>query len=152
MQEIRLDIDAKHKPDIVASITNMGDVGPFDAAYCSHCLEHLYPHDVPVALYEFNRVLRPGGTVVLIVPDLEGLEVSDRVLYVTDTGMEVTAFDMFYGHRRLIGANPYMAHHSGFTAPLLEQAMKEAGFESVRIKHAEKHHLIAVGTKATETA
>jgi SAM-dependent methyltransferase len=62
--EVRLDIDRRCNPDIVANITSLGDIGPFDALYSSHCLEHLYPHQVPVALAEFLRVLKPGGVLL----------------------------------------------------------------------------------------
>jgi predicted SAM-dependent methyltransferase len=31
-----------------------------DAIFSSHNIEHLYPHEVPVALAEFIRVLKPG--------------------------------------------------------------------------------------------
>ena len=30
-KEVRLDIDPTHNPDIVASLTDMGDIGEFDA-------------------------------------------------------------------------------------------------------------------------
>lgn len=150
VEETRLDIDAAHKPDVVASLTDMGDIGPFDALYCAHCLEHLYPHEVPVALAEFKRVLKLGGFAMVIVPDLEGLEMSDRSLYKTAEGLEVTAFDLFYGHRSLIPNHPFMAHHSGFTAALLRQAMQDAGFAPVSVKRAVDFNLIAVAVNAQE--
>lgn len=145
-QEVRLDIDHSMKPDIVASLTDLGEVGQFDAVFCSHCLEHLYPHEVPKALAEFARVLKPGGYAMVIVPDLEGLEVTDRVLYTTPAGLEVTAFDLFYGHRRLIGENPFMAHHSGFTKALLDGAMWDAGL-TVNVRRAGDYNLIGVGIR-----
>src|SRR4051794_8321239 len=72
-REIRLDIDAAHRPDIVGSLTDMGQVASasVDAVYSSHNLEHLFRHEVPVALREFFRVLRPGGVAVIVVPDLQ---------------------------------------------------------------------------------
>jgi SAM-dependent methyltransferase len=143
--EVRLDIDPAMAPDVVASLTQMGDIGEFDAVYCAHAIEHLYPHEVPRALAEFARVLKPGGFAMVVVPDLEDLPLTERVLYTTAGGVDVTAFDLFYGHRRLIEANPYMAHHSGFTAPLLEGAMRDAGFEVLQVKRPGDYNLIAVG-------
>jgi predicted SAM-dependent methyltransferase len=145
--EVRLDIDPAMKPDVVASLTNLGEIGEFDAVYCAHCLEHLYPHEVPHALAEFSRVLKPGGYAMIVVPDLEDLPMSDCVLYKTEAGLEVTAFDLFYGHRRLITTNPNMAHHSGFTSKLLEGAMSDAGFNMATVKRAGDYNLIAVGMK-----
>lgn len=146
--EVRLDVTPEMKPDIVASITDMGEIGEFDALYCSHTVEHLYPHEVPKALAEFYRVLKPGGAAIIVVPDLEGLEVSDRVLYVTEAGLEVTAFDLFYGHRRLIENAPYMAHHSGFTQRLMSDSLKEAGFEP-DVKRVDGWQLVAAARKPT---
>ena len=66
--ETRLDIEPACNPDIVATMTDLGAIGPFDMVYSSHCLEHLMPYEVPVALSEFRRVLAPGGVVMINVP------------------------------------------------------------------------------------
>ncbi len=42
-----------------------------DVTYASHVLEHLWPEDARMALLEMRRVLKPGGTLRLVVPDLE---------------------------------------------------------------------------------
>jgi len=39
--------------------------------YCSHVLEHLPRDDVPTALRNTVRMLRPGGVFRLVVPDLQ---------------------------------------------------------------------------------
>lgn len=84
-EEVRLDINADVKPDIVASITAMGDIGPFEAVFCSHTVEHLRRFEVGVALREFRRVLSEGGVAVVVVPDLEGLVISaDQVMVKRD--------------------------------------------------------------------
>jgi len=47
--------------------------GFFDACYSSHMLEHL---DVETAVHltrEAKRVLKPGGVIRIVVPDLEGI-------------------------------------------------------------------------------
>jgi ubiquinone/menaquinone biosynthesis C-methylase UbiE len=36
-----------------------------DAIFSSHNIEHLYPHEVPVALGEFLRVLKPDGFAII---------------------------------------------------------------------------------------
>ena len=72
-REIRLDIDPEVEPDIVASITDMPMVADasIDAVWSSHNLEHLLPHDVPLALSEFFRVLKPDGFALMTMPDLQ---------------------------------------------------------------------------------
>lgn len=145
-EEVRLDINADEKPDVVASIVDLGDIGPFEAVYSSHTLEHLYPHEVPVALSEFMRVLKDGGKCVLVVPDLEDLMISDRVLFISDGGDKICALDMIYGHHESIPYNPHMAHHSGFTAELLSEAMKAAGFMVEAVKRS-NYNIVAIGKK-----
>lgn len=56
--ELRFDIDATVKPDFIGSMTDMSAVATdaVDALFSSHNIEHLYPHEVPVALKEFLRV------------------------------------------------------------------------------------------------
>jgi len=59
--EIRLDIDPSVSPDVIGTMTDMSAVASesVDAIFSSHNIEHLYPHEVPVALKEFARVLSP---------------------------------------------------------------------------------------------
>ena len=42
-----------------------------DAVWSSHNLEHLYAHQVAVALGEFHRVLKPDGFALITLPDLQ---------------------------------------------------------------------------------
>ncbi len=44
-----------------------------DAVYASHVLEHLTPLEARLLLGEMRRVLRPGGVVRIVVPDLEAI-------------------------------------------------------------------------------
>jgi predicted SAM-dependent methyltransferase len=44
--------------------------GSVDVLYSSHMLEHLDPGEASLFLKEARRVLRPGGTIRLAVPDL----------------------------------------------------------------------------------
>ena len=47
--------------------------GTFDVVYHSHVLEHLGREDAPGFLRECRRVLRAGGSIRVVVPDLEQL-------------------------------------------------------------------------------
>jgi SAM-dependent methyltransferase len=46
---------------------------PYDAIYCSHVLEHLRRQEASALLGEMRGVLRPGGILRVVVPDLEAI-------------------------------------------------------------------------------
>lgn len=138
-REVRLDIDASVKPDIVASMTDLSAVPDetADAIFSSHNIEHLFPHEVPKALAEFHRVLKPDGLVVITCPDLraacrwvaEGRE--EEVAYVSAAG-PITPLDLIYSYRGFTATgSPFMAHRWGFTLRTLVEALRHAGFRSV---------------------
>lgn len=145
-KEIRLDIDPDVEPDIVADMSQLPDIGPFDVVYSSHCLEHLLPHRVQPCLEGFARVLKPGGVAMIFVPDLEGLSPTEDILYESSAGT-VRAADLFYGFRKYLEAHPFMAHRTGFVKDTLESVMSAAGFSKVSVKRFEQHNLFGVGVK-----
>lgn len=135
-REIRLDANPAVEPDIVANMTRMPEVpdGFVDAIYSSHNIEHLYPHEVPLALAEFHRVLKPDGFLVVTCPDLQSLcrlvadDKLDDPAYFSPSG-PIAPIDVLYGHRPPMAAgNLYMAHHCGFTLRTLMAAVQAAGF------------------------
>lgn len=137
-KEIRFDIDQNVQPDIVGSLTDMSLVesSSIDAIFSSHDIEHLFPHEVPVALKEFYRVLKPHGFVVITCPDLQSVcdaVANDRLLeplYNSPAG-PVSAIDILYGHRTALAqGNHDMAHKCGFTFSSLCQSFMQAGFKS----------------------
>lgn len=139
---IRLDIDPRTQPDIIGSMTDLGQVGPFDAVACNNALEHLYPHEVSKALREFFRVLKPGGHAIIVVPDLEGVQPTEDVI--PEIGM--SGLHLMYGDAALIEEFPYMAHHSGFVRVTLDRVLTDAGFKT----HTQRipcHQLLGIGTK-----
>ncbi|MCL6689231.1 methyltransferase domain-containing protein [Pseudomonas sp. R3.Fl] len=139
-QEIRLDIDESVYPDIVASMLDMSIVedGTVSAIYSSHNVEHLFPHEVPIALAEFRRVLRLDGVAVVKCPDVLSVakaivesESVETTLYDSPSG-PIAALDILYGHREALAeGNHFMAHKTAFTARSLARALFGAGFQQV---------------------
>jgi hypothetical protein len=136
--EIRLDIDESVSPDIVGTLTDMNSVSSFsiDAIYSAHNIEHLYPHQVPQAMMEFYRVLKPDGFVVITCPDLQIVceaVARDKLLeplYVSAAG-PISPIDILFGHRESIArGNEYMGHKCGFTFSTLRKSFLEGGFKS----------------------
>ena len=138
-KEIRLDIDETVSPDIIGTMTHMPDVAAqsMDAVFSSHNIEHLYPHEVPAALKEFVRVLKPDGFLVVTCPDLQSvcaLIAEDKLTepaYTSPAG-PITPLDILYGHRAsLARGNLFMAHRCGFTRKVLIDTLTAHGFARV---------------------
>jgi SAM-dependent methyltransferase len=138
-REVRLDIDPSVEPDIIGTMIDMSAVADqsVDAIFSSHNIEHLYPFEVPVALREFRRVLKPDGFMVLTCPDLQSVAeiiAADKLLetiYMSPLG-PISAIDIVYGHRSAMAeGNLYMAHRCGFTLRALVGLLNEMGFVSV---------------------
>lgn len=135
-REVRLDIDPAVQPDIIGSMTDMQtvDSGSMDALYSSHNIEHLFAHEVPIALAEFRRVLKEDGFIVLTCPDLQSVcqlvaqERLTEAAYQSSAG-PIAPLDILYGHRPALSkGNHYMAHRCGFTKKVLIGVLSAAGF------------------------
>jgi ubiquinone/menaquinone biosynthesis C-methylase UbiE len=158
--EIRFDIDESVQPDLVGTMTDMSAVqtGSVDALFSSHNIEHLYPHEVSVALSEFFRVVKDDGFVVITCPDLVSvckLVAEDKLTdpaYVSPAG-PITPLDILYGHRPpMAHGNLYMSHRCGFTKKTLTADLQAVGFATVGvIDRPENFDLWAIASKKTMT-
>jgi predicted SAM-dependent methyltransferase len=137
--ELRFDIDESVQPDLVGTMTDMSSVSSesVDAVFSSHNIEHLYPHEVPVALCEFLRVLKPDGFAVITCPDLKSvcaLIAEDKLTeaaYTSPAG-PIAPIDILYGLRSSMAqGNLYMAHRCGFTQKVLTATLQASGFKAV---------------------
>jgi len=136
--EVRLDIDPTHNPDIVCSMNDMSTVedNSFDAIYSSHNIEHVFPHEVLGTFQEFRRVLKDDGFLILTCPDIKsvcaliGEGNIGKKLYTSSAG-DIFPLDILYGHRSsLASGHTYMAHKNGFTSESLSTQIKDANFKS----------------------
>lgn len=156
-REVRLDIDASVAPDVTGTMTDMSAVatGSVDAVFSSHNIEHLYPHEVPVALAEFLRVLADDGIAVITCPDLQSvcaLVAQDKLTepaYTSPAG-PIAPLDILYGHRPpMARGNLYMAHRCGFTQRVLAATLRSAGFAAVAgMARPRQFDLWAIASKA----
>lgn len=159
-RQLRVDIEESVKPDIVADLTDLSPIesGSADALWSSHCIEHLYQHQVPGALGEFQRVLADDGFVVILVPDLQS--VAERIatdkfyetIYEAPAG-PINAHDMFYGFGRAIAeGDTAMAHKCGFTPTVLVDLMNGTDFAEYAIRRLPSLELAVVARKTVGTA
>jgi len=158
-KEIRFDIDKNVNPDIEGTLTDMSlvETGSVDAVYSSHNIEHIYPHEVRIALKEFYRVLKDDGIVVITCPDLQSVceaVVKDKLLeplYETPAGDKISPIDILFGWRIPIAqGNEYMAHKGGFTYSALNASFFEVGFKARyggRVQQEGEYNLFLVAFK-----
>lgn len=99
--------------------------GTFDAVYASHVLEHLAPRGpLEAGLGEWHRILRPGGTLYVSVPDLDVL----CRLFVDRE--RLTPEERFKAMLMMFGAHidEHDRHEIGFNKEFLIYFLRNAGF------------------------
>lgn len=153
-REVRVDIDESAEPDLIADLCDLSPIlsGSADAVWASHCIEHLYVHDVTRALAEIRRILTPEGFAVIRVPDLQEVarfianDQFDEAVYQSPAG-PVTAHDMVYGFKpALEEGRLYMAHRSGFTPSVMIKRFMEAGFSAFGLVRQPGFELVGVAS------
>ena len=156
-RQLRVDVDATVKPDIVADLTDLSSIADrsADAIWAAHCIEHLYEHEVRVALGEFRRVLRDDGFVCVIVPDLQIIAryvAEDRLhepLYQSAAG-SVTPHDILFGFGPAIASGrTSMAHRCGFTPGMLQRCFQQQPFAELLVRRRSADFELAALARVT---
>jgi predicted SAM-dependent methyltransferase len=108
--------------------------GTFTEVYGSHVLEHFdYQDGLMLALEEWRRVLAPGGTLRLSVPDLDALAGLMLDRQSLDINQRFHVMRMIFGGH--IDAHDY--HLVGLNAEFLTAFLQEAGF--VQVQRVARH-------------
>ncbi|GJQ29826.1 MAG: generic methyltransferase [Phycisphaerae bacterium] len=124
-----LNVQALPHVDYLGSATDLSVIpdGSCSHVYGSHIYEHLaYSGELGVALKEAYRVLRPGGVIMVAVPDLEVL---CRLFLRPELDLEQRFFvmRMIYGGQ----TNAWDYHKVGFNAEILGAFLYDTGFVDV---------------------
>jgi hypothetical protein len=95
-----------------------------DEVRASHVLEHFSWHEVPKVLADWHRVLKPGGTIKVAVPNMRWIadNINDRMALAYTMGGQTDANDY---------------HKSAFTPESLTAALEAAGFDGVTTWNSE---------------
>ena len=159
--EIRFDIDESRNPDLIGTIVDLSLVqtGSVDAVYSAYNLDHIYPHEVPIALKEFFRVLKDDGIAIIKCPDIQSVCEAigkDKLLetfYQSPVG-PISPIDILFGNRKAIAkGNEFMAKKGGFTYSVLDGALHQAGFVTRyggRVKNGRELSVVAFKSMKSE--
>ena len=116
-----INIDYRISPQ-VELVANVKDLpiknGSLEKIYCANLSEHFERSDIQKVLLEWWRVLRPGGWIDVMVPDLEGT---------LDNWRDIPfnrVLDALYGAQKFEGDY----HFNGFTERSLKQVLYRSGF------------------------
>ena len=147
------DIDARRYRHIAgirtADLTRMPfDENGFDIVVCSHVLEHV-PDDA-AAFAEIFRILKPGGTALLLTPFALDGKGTDEDPGSTDPAERDRRFGQ-WDHVRLYDRDTFLARMraAGFDATLFDAAAEAP--DRARALHLNPLELLPVGRKAVAT-
>ena len=123
-----LDVEPRPEVDYVGNALNLSqfDSDSIDAIYASHVLEHFFYNiddELITTLREWHRVLKPGGKLLISVPDLKTL----CWLYLNPNMMTMERFHLM---RMIFGGQTdiYDVHKVGFDFEILAMYLEEVGF------------------------
>ncbi len=110
----------------------------FTEVYASHVLEHFdYREELPAALQEWHRVLRPGGVLRLSVPDLDILAHLLLQRHQLDVEQRFQIMRMIFGGH----LDAYDHHRVGLNQDFMSVYLARAGFE--KLQRVNRHGLFA---------
>lgn len=138
---IHFDVRSNVKADVIGDARQLpfGD-GEFDEVYSRFFLEHLPRADAKNALVEMFRVLKNGGMLEIIVPNIAYF----CRLFIEEKGQKKEwALNKLYGFENY----PEDHHFFGYDFETLQKALKEAGFALIEQIYAEEQYLHIVAKK-----
>lgn len=106
--------------------------GCADELHSYHFIEHVYRWEAPAVLAEWHRLLRPGGLLVLELPNLEAA--CRNLLAGARDQMGMWPIYGDWGHR-----DPYMMHKHGYTPATIQALVAECGFTNIRMARPQTH-------------
>ena len=134
---VRFDARESVRPDVRCDLRALPEVwfGRFDQVHARHVLEHFAREDAHGLVAHWARLLKPGGEMVINVPNLQWAAEQIRA--------DVPGNELAYAWMQLYGGQDYPLnhHHNGFTARKLKAVMEVTGFlEDVKVEFQADAH------------
>lgn len=134
---VRMDIREEVKPDIICDVRQIPEPdGKYDIVYSSNTLEHFSHRGVLGVLMEWLRILKVGGELRLIVPNIK---LAAKNLLEGKFG----DYDMwiFYGQQ----AYPKDFHACGFSKEMLQKLLDNSGcLKNITIREIQDGRMLSV--------
>ncbi len=130
---VNVDCRRTEATDIVTIGWRLDSIGAasVDYVYARHVLEHMHRADAERAIREWRRVLRPGGLLHLVVPNIEfhARQLLGLVACPQAQDQADHALAGFYGWQNPEhGGSEIDTHKWGYTPSSLQAALVAAGF------------------------
>ncbi len=114
-----------------------------DRVFNHALLEHIPPWLTLKTLSEWYRILKPGGTIRIEVPDLE--RIFEDWLVKGTISEETAVNNIFGGRKSPVKGWSHQDHLTGFTYDRLTRFMAQVGFVGFeRREHQQYHHILAI--------
>ncbi len=144
---INVDVMKERHPDIVSDVSRLDFAGDneYDLVRASHILEHFSFDRIPCVLAEWRRVLKPGGYLIVCVPNYR---VVAWAAILRPSGYNLV--DKHFGSPWIHGLfaldlPPEFRHQIVFTRKSLVKLLNESGFNVVGVLHYRKEHPYTIG-------
>lgn len=113
--------------------------GSVEVLYTSHMLEHLDQHEAGKFLAEAKRVLKPGGILRIVVPDIRAsveryLQTEDADAFIAGTHMATAKPRSIVGKLKFALLTGFRDHHWMYDAKSLARLLTAAGFKDPRVQ------------------
>ncbi len=115
----------------IVDITPLPD-GVADEVHSYHVIEHFYAWEAPAAIREFARLLKPGGRLVLELPDLES-----ACRNLLKGHKDQMCMWPLYGDPGQL--DPYMCHKWGYTPKSIVALVQGNGFVKAKVLPPQTH-------------